>query len=154
MAWIHTLIIVGRDAVKGMFKKRKDLSLFAKIPNRFFVFFDKTPWIMKQIFDSERLPSTPYTGPMTKKGFFKKYEFVYDEYYDCIICPNNEILTYSTTDRDGYRQFKSNPTKTAMNLKKLATWKQRSASSLFAFFSFRFCRLFFPIHKPAFNFFF
>ena len=45
---------------------------------------------------------------MTKKGFFKKYEYVYDEYYDCYICPNNKILKYSTTNRDGYREYKSN----------------------------------------------
>ena len=24
---------------------------------------------------------------MTKKGFFKKYEYVYDEYFDCYLCP-------------------------------------------------------------------
>ena len=45
---------------------------------------------------------------MTKKGYFKKYEYVYDEYYDCYICPNNKILKYSTTNRDGYREYKSN----------------------------------------------
>lgn len=45
---------------------------------------------------------------MTKKGFFKKYEYVYDEYYDVYICPNNEFLKYSTTNRDGYREYKSN----------------------------------------------
>lgn len=45
---------------------------------------------------------------MTKEGFFKKYEYVYDEYYDCYICPNNEILKYSTTDREGYKEYKSN----------------------------------------------
>ena len=38
---------------------------------------------------------------MTKEGFFKKYEYVYDEYYDCYICPNNQVLTYRTTNRDG-----------------------------------------------------
>lgn len=69
----------------------------------------KTPWIMKQIFDSGRLASTPYKRPMTKAGFFKKYEYVYDEYYDCIICPNNQVLKYSTTNREGYRIYKSNP---------------------------------------------
>lgn len=69
----------------------------------------KTPWIMKQIFDSGKLPATPYKRPMTKKGFFKKSEYVYDEYYDCIICPNNQVLSYSTTNRDGYREYKSNP---------------------------------------------
>jgi transposase len=69
----------------------------------------KTPWICKQIFDDERKAVTPYKRPMTKEGFFKKYEYVYDEYYDCVICPNNQILEYSTTNRDGYREFKSDP---------------------------------------------
>jgi transposase len=69
----------------------------------------KTPWIMKQIFDSGRLPSTPYKRPMTKKGFFRKSEYVYDEYFDCYLCPNDQVLKYSTTNREGYREYKSNP---------------------------------------------
>jgi len=69
----------------------------------------KTPWIMKQIFDSGRKAATPYKRPMTKEGFFKKYEYVYDEYYDCVLCPENQVLKYSTTNRDGYREYKSNP---------------------------------------------
>jgi transposase len=69
----------------------------------------KTPWIMKQIIDSNRIPAVPYKRPMTKFGFFKKYEYVYDEYYDCILCPGNQVLPYSTTNRDGYQEFKSNP---------------------------------------------
>ena len=48
---------------------------------------------------------------MTKKGFFRKYEYVYDEYFDCYICPNNEELKYSTTDKNGYKIYKSNPDK-------------------------------------------
>ena len=69
----------------------------------------KTPWICKKIIDDGRIPSMPYKRPMTKEGFFRKYEYVYDEYYDCIICPNDKILSYSTTNRDGYREYKSNP---------------------------------------------
>lgn len=69
----------------------------------------KTPWICKQVFDDGRILVTPYKRPMTKEGFFKKHEYVYDEYYDCIICPNNQILSYSTTNRDGYREYKSDP---------------------------------------------
>lgn len=69
----------------------------------------KTPAIMKQIIDSGRIPCVPYKRPMTKKGFFKKYDFVYDEYFDCILCPNNQVLAYSTTNREGYREYKSNP---------------------------------------------
>ena len=48
-----------------------------------------------------------YSRPKTKDGFFPKYEYVYDEFYDCIICPNNQILNYSTTNREGYREYKS-----------------------------------------------
>ncbi len=85
--------------------------VIAKFPETKMVGIDsgyKTPWIMKQIFDSGRLPATPYKRPMTKSGFFKKYDYVYDNYYDQVICPNNKLLTYSTTNRDGYREYKSN----------------------------------------------
>jgi transposase len=67
----------------------------------------RTPWICKRIFTDERQASLPYKRPMTKDGFFKKYEYVYDEYYDCMICPGNQVLKYSTTNRDGYREYKS-----------------------------------------------
>lgn len=68
----------------------------------------KTPWICKQVFDDGRIVVTPYKRPMTKEGFFRKHEYVYDEYYDCVICPNYQVLRYSTTNRDGYQEFKSN----------------------------------------------
>ncbi len=67
----------------------------------------KTPWICKQIFDDNRIPSLPYRRPMTKKGNLPWYEYVYDEYYNCVLCPENQVLSYSTTDRDGYREYKS-----------------------------------------------
>lgn len=51
----------------------------------------------------------PYKRPMTKIGFFKKHEYAYDEYYDCYICPNEMVLKYSTTNREGYKEYKSNP---------------------------------------------
>lgn len=69
----------------------------------------KTPWICKQILDSGRLPSLPYKRPMTKKGNLPWYEYVYDEYYDCVLCPQDKVLSYSTTNRDGYREYKSKP---------------------------------------------
>ena len=67
----------------------------------------KTPAIARQLLKDRIEPLFPYKRPMTKKGFFKKYEYVYDEYYDCYICPENQILRYSTTNRDGYREYKS-----------------------------------------------
>ena len=69
----------------------------------------KTPWICKKIIDDGRIPSMPYKRPQTKDGFFKKYEYVYDEYYDCYLCPNDKVLKYTTTNREGYREYKSNP---------------------------------------------
>ena len=68
----------------------------------------KIPAIAKQIIDDGKTPIMPYKRPMTKQGFFKKYDYAYDEYYDCYICPNNQILKYSTTNRDGYKEYKSN----------------------------------------------
>jgi transposase len=69
----------------------------------------KTPTICREIIQAEIVPIMPYKRPMTKKGYFKKYEYVYDEYYGCIICPNNQALKYSTTNRKGYREYKSDP---------------------------------------------
>lgn len=69
----------------------------------------KTPAIAKLLIDDGKTPLFPYKRPMTKDGFLKKREYVYDEYYDCYICPNNRVLTYSTTNRDGYREYKSKP---------------------------------------------
>jgi len=88
--------------------------LYAKVINRFPEAEDvavdagyRTPWIMKQIFDSDRLATVPYKRAMTKKGYFKKSEYVYDNHRDCYLCPENRILKYSTTNRDGYREYKS-----------------------------------------------
>ena len=69
----------------------------------------KTPAIAKQLIDDDVNPVFPYKRPMTKKGYFRKYEYVYDEYHDCYICPNDQVLKYSTTNREGYREYKSDP---------------------------------------------
>jgi transposase len=70
----------------------------------------KTPWICKKVQDDERNISPAYKRPMGKKGFFYPHEYIYDEYFDCVLCPENHVLPYSTTNRDGYREFKSDPT--------------------------------------------
>lgn len=69
----------------------------------------KTPGICREIIKAGKLPVMPYKRPMTKDGYFRKHEYVYDEYYDCYLCPNNQVLKYSTTNREGYREYKSNP---------------------------------------------
>ena len=67
----------------------------------------KTPWICRRIFSQGRILSTAYTRPKGKKGGHPWYEYVYDSYYDDIICPENKILHYATTNRNGYREYKS-----------------------------------------------
>ena len=69
----------------------------------------KTPHICKKVFDDGRTLSTAYKRPQTMKGGHEWWKYVYDEYYDCIICPENQILKYSTTNREGYRIYKSDP---------------------------------------------
>ncbi len=67
----------------------------------------KTPWICKKVFDDKRIPVLPYKRPMGKTGFFRPYSYIFDEYYDCVLCPEDHVLSYATTNRDGYREFKS-----------------------------------------------
>ena len=74
----------------------------------------KTPWICKRIVDDGRSPSMPYKRPMTKRGNHEYWKYVYDEYYDCVICPEYQVLSYSTTNKDGCREYKSDP-KICMN---------------------------------------
>ena len=67
----------------------------------------KTPWICKRVIDDGRVPVLPYKRPMGNSSFFRPYTYIYDEYYDCVLCPENRVLSYATTNRDGYREFKS-----------------------------------------------
>lgn len=89
-------------------------TLYEKVTERFpeikIVTMDagyKTPWICKRVIDDGRLPSLPYKRPMTKAGFHEWYKYVYDEYLDIVICPEYKSLPYSTTNREGYREYKS-----------------------------------------------
>lgn len=86
--------------------------LWVKFPEMEYLVMDsgfKTPWIAKRVIDDGRIPVLPYKRPMGKDGFFRPNEFIYDEYFDCVLCPENQVLKYTTTTREGYRQFKSDP---------------------------------------------
>ena len=69
----------------------------------------KTSYIAKLLLDSDIRPVMSYTRPQGKKGFFRKNDFFYDEYYDCYICPKDEVLSYEITTKEGYRMYRSNP---------------------------------------------
>ena len=88
---------------KGLYDKLHDIGMEKCVVDAGY----KTPAIAKLLLDDGVKPVFPYKRPQTKEGFFKKYEYVYDEYNDCYICPNDQILKYSTTNRDGYKEYKS-----------------------------------------------
>lgn len=67
----------------------------------------KTPHICKKVFDDDRVLSSSYKRPQTKKGGHEWWKYVYDEHYDWIICPEYKTLHYATTNRDGYPEYKS-----------------------------------------------
>lgn len=45
-----------------------------------------------------------------KPGYFYKREYLYDAEADVYICPAEQRITYNTTNRIGYREYKSDPT--------------------------------------------
>ena len=69
----------------------------------------KTPHICKKVFDDGRVLSTAYKHPQTTKGGHEWWKYVYDEHYDRIICPEYQVLAYRTTNREGYREYRSDP---------------------------------------------
>ena len=88
---------------KGLYDKIKNIGIKTLIADAGY----KTPGIAKLLIDDGIQPLFPYKRPMTKDGFLRKNDFAYDEYYDCYICPNNKILNYCTTNREGNREYKS-----------------------------------------------
>ena len=69
----------------------------------------KTPHICKKVFEDGRVLSTAYKRPQTMKGGHEWWKYVYGEHYDCVICPEYQLLTYHTTNRDGYQEYRSDP---------------------------------------------
>lgn len=43
------------------------------------------------------------------EGLFRKRQFHYDEKNDLYVCPAGQLLLYRTTNREGYRQYHSDP---------------------------------------------
>ena len=50
-----------------------------------------------------------YRRPTHKKGYFYKRQYTYDHQGDYYQCPQGQELNYSTTDRNGYKHYKSDP---------------------------------------------
>lgn len=65
--------------------------------------------ICKAICDRNILGVIAHRRFAPAKGLFPKKKYTYIEQEDHYVCPNQQILKYSTTDRDGYRHDKSDP---------------------------------------------
>jgi hypothetical protein len=50
-----------------------------------------------------------YRRPNHKSGYFYKREYRYDAGTDEYLCPAEQRITYNTTNREGYREYKSDP---------------------------------------------
>lgn len=67
-----------------------------------------TPHICKTIIDLDMIPAMPYTRKGYRKGYLKKYEFVYDEYNDIYICPNEkDLIPTGRIDKNGYIVYRA-----------------------------------------------
>ena len=90
---------------KGLYDKIADIGIHTLIADNGY----RTPAIAKLLLDDGIKPLFPYHRPMSKAGFFWRSDYVYDDQYDCILCPHDQCLRYSTTNREGYREYKSLP---------------------------------------------
>ena len=66
-----------------------------------------TPHICKGLTERTIYGVIGYSRPTHREGYLRKKDFTYDETADCYLCPQNQILRYHTTNRDGYREYVS-----------------------------------------------
>lgn len=67
-----------------------------------------TNHICKTIIDLNMIPALPYSRLGYKKGYFKKYEFTYDEHNDIYICPNEkDLISNDKYTKNGYKVYKA-----------------------------------------------
>jgi transposase len=66
-----------------------------------------TPHICKGLTERNIYGVIGYSRPTHREGYLRKRDFVYDEHNDCYLCPQNQVLHYRTTNREGYRKYTS-----------------------------------------------
>lgn len=68
-----------------------------------------TAGICKGLEDRQIYGVIGYRRPTHRKGYFYKREYHYDSEQDSYTCPEGAVLVYKTTDRNGYRHYRSDP---------------------------------------------
>jgi transposase len=69
----------------------------------------KFPFIAHLLEKDGILPVFPYSRPKGAKSGLRKKSFTYDEAYNGYFCPQGQWIKYSTTNKKGYQEYKSNP---------------------------------------------
>ena len=70
-----------------------------------------TSGIAKGLEQRDILAVTGYRNPTPPSpGMMRKSNYVYDREQSGYRCPEGQLLTYATTDRNGYRHYRSDPT--------------------------------------------
>lgn len=72
-----------------------------------------TPAICKGLNERDIYGVIGYRRPNHREGYFYKRDYVYDRQQDVYVCPNGQCLGYRTTNRQGYREYASDPTQCA-----------------------------------------
>ena len=69
-----------------------------------------TSGIAKGLEERDILGVTGYRRPRTSRpGMMRKSDFPYEAGADGYRCPQGQLLTYATTDRNGYKHYRSDP---------------------------------------------
>lgn len=68
-----------------------------------------TPYICKQTLDMNIFTVIAERSAPTTAGTLPKQQFTYDEEQDLYLCPIGQKLTYVTTNRSGYKEYRSDP---------------------------------------------
>ena len=68
-----------------------------------------TPHVCKGLVNRNIYGVIGYSRPTHRAGYLRKNDFVYDATADCYLCPNNQVLRYRTTTREGYQEYVSDP---------------------------------------------
>lgn len=69
----------------------------------------KTPNICKKMIDMNLFAVIADRKSPTVEGMIPKRDFLYDKEQNCYHCPGGEKLQYTTTNRQGYREYRSDP---------------------------------------------
>lgn len=68
-----------------------------------------TAHICKSLQAREIMAVIGYRRFHSSKGLLAKWKYRYNAEENCYICPQNQKLRYRTTNRDGYREYSSDP---------------------------------------------